>query len=44
MSGEHIDLNVIEDDELAVKAIEANIFARLSPSQKDRIISVLRKK
>jgi magnesium-transporting ATPase (P-type) len=39
-----LDLNVLEDDELAVKVMEANIFARLSPSQKDRIISVLRKK
>ncbi len=44
MSWEDLDLNVLGDDELAVKAMEANIFARLSPSQKDRIISVLRKK
>ncbi len=44
MSWEYLDLNVLEDDELAVKVMEANIFARLSPSQKDRIISVLRKK
>ncbi|MFA6256359.1 MAG: magnesium-translocating P-type ATPase [Candidatus Absconditabacterales bacterium] len=44
MSGEDLDLNVLEDDELAIKVMETNIFARLSPSQKDRIIFVLRKK
>ena len=44
MSWEDLDLNVLEDDELAIKVMETNIFARLSPSQKDRIIFVLRKK
>jgi len=44
MLWEYLDLNVIDDDELAIKVMEANIFARLSPSQKERIISVLRKK
>jgi len=44
MSWEYLDLNVIDDDELAIKVMETNIFARLSPSQKDRIIMVIRKK
>ncbi len=43
MSWEYLDLNVLEDDALAAKVMETNIFARLSPSQKDRIIMVLRK-
>lgn len=44
VSWEYLDLNVLDDDELAIKVMEANIFARLSPSQKDRIILALRKK
>ncbi|MFA5163554.1 MAG: magnesium-translocating P-type ATPase [Patescibacteria group bacterium] len=43
ISGDEIDLNKLSDDELFHKARPATICARLSPSQKERIISVLRK-
>lgn len=43
ISGDEIDLNQLSDDELFHKTRHATICARLSPSQKERIISVLRK-
>lgn len=43
ISGDEIDLNKLSDNELFLKTRQATICARLSPSQKERIISVLRK-
>ncbi len=42
ITGEDIDINALSDDALAIKVINATICARLSPSQKERIINVLR--
>lgn len=44
ISGEEIDLNKMSLGSLASMAERTNVFARLSPIQKERIISVLRKK
>lgn len=44
ISGEDLDINELDDQALAVKALKNTIFARLSPSQKERIIKVLRQK
>jgi len=44
VTGEDLDLNKINSETLANIALEANIFARLSPIQKEKIISALRKK
>ena len=44
LEGKDLDLNTLNDEQLGIKAMEANIFTRLSPSQKDRIISALRKR
>ncbi len=43
VNGEELDINKLDDEAIAHKARHANIFARLSPSQKEKIISVLRK-
>lgn len=43
ISGEDLDINEMDDAALAVKAASATIFARLSPSQKEKIVSALRK-
>jgi len=42
--GEDLDSDKMNDDVIAYKAQNANILARLSPSQKEKIISALRKK
>ncbi len=44
VTGEDLDLNKINSETLAAIALKANIFARLSPIQKEKIISALRKK
>jgi len=44
ISGEEIDIDKMNDEALAVKAMKVNILARLSPMQKEKIISALRKK
>lgn len=44
VNGEEIDINKMSDDVLANKALNANIFARFSPVQKEKIIAALRKK
>lgn len=44
ISGEDLDINSLSDEVLAFKATEANIFARISPIQKAKIIAVLRQK
>jgi Mg2+-importing ATPase len=44
VSGEELDINKLNDDAIAVKAMASNILARLTPSQKNRVISVLRAK
>ncbi len=44
ITGDEIDIDKMNDDVLAQKAMGANILARLSPSQKEKIISALRKK
>lgn len=38
------EIDVLGDDALGVKASEANIFARFSPAQKNRLISVLKQR
>lgn len=43
LSGEELDINKLDDKALAVRAQKNTIFARLSPSQKEKIIEVLRK-
>lgn len=43
ISGEEFDMDAMNDGALAAKIRNVNIFARLSPSQKERIISTLRK-
>jgi Mg2+-importing ATPase len=43
ISGEEFDVNTMSDQAIAAKAMQTNIFARFSPSQKERIISALRK-
>jgi len=43
VNGEELDINILSDDALAKKVLGATICARLSPSQKERIIAVLRK-
>lgn len=42
--GDEIDLDNMTDDAFGIKAVETNIFARFSPHQKERVISVLRKR
>lgn len=44
LNGEELDMDQLSEEALAVKAAENTIFARFSPSQKNRIISALRKK
>lgn len=44
ISGEDLDINSLSDEALALRASKANIFARFSPMQKAKIISVLRLK
>jgi P-type Mg2+ transporter len=43
ITGEELDTNVLGSEAMAAKVRENNIFARLSPSQKERVISTLRK-
>jgi len=38
------EVNELSDTELGIKAEETTIFARISPEQKERIVSVLRKR
>lgn len=42
--GEDLDLNKMSFENIAAKAANANILARLSPMQKEKIISALKKK
>ena len=44
LEGKDLDLNNMNDEQLGILAMKANIFTRLSPSQKERIISALRAK
>ncbi|MFA6096523.1 MAG: magnesium-translocating P-type ATPase [Candidatus Paceibacterota bacterium] len=44
ISGENLDLNKMSVSSISAIAEKTNVFARLSPIQKERIISVLRKK
>jgi Mg2+-importing ATPase len=43
ISGEELDINNLSDQALAIKVAGATICARLSPSQKERIILALKK-
>jgi len=43
ISGEDLDLNILSDEEIYKKAKEATICARLSPSQKEKIIMELKR-
>lgn len=42
ISGEELDINKMSVEAIAVKALEANILARLSPGQKEKVITALR--
>ncbi len=44
VSGEDLDFNKMTSENISALALGANIFARLSPIQKEKIISALRKK
>jgi Mg2+-importing ATPase len=42
VSGEDFDINTMSDEEILKKAKNNNIFARFSPMQKEKIISILK--
>jgi P-type Mg2+ transporter len=42
ISGEELDLSKLSNEELALRARNTTIFARLSPSQKERVVAALR--
>jgi Mg2+-importing ATPase len=44
VTGDEIDINTMSEEVIAVKAMNANILARMSPSQKDKIITSLKHK
>jgi Mg2+-importing ATPase len=44
VTGNEIDINTMSEEVIAVKAMNANILARMSPSQKDKIIISLKNK
>ncbi len=44
LAGDQLDINTMGDEALAAKALESTILARLTPMQKEKIISALRKR